>query len=86
MLQRAIFLQPTFSMKRLLTMAAYTSTVTKLARSVDVPDDVDRKSHHVKSKTGETIRFRNPHPSAGPEQLSGLQMGLKMGRYAQFIP
>jgi len=59
------------SSRRLLTMttamaaANYTSTITPL-RSLDVPPDAaQRTAHHVRDKHGNTIRFRNPHPSAG---------------------
>ena len=45
-------------------MAAYSSVVSKL-EAADVPEDARLTPHHIKGSKGETIKFRNPHPSAG---------------------
>jgi N-acyl-phosphatidylethanolamine-hydrolysing phospholipase D len=41
----------------------FSSNVTKPAELGPVPEDVKEKSHHVKNKHGETVKFQNPHPS-----------------------
>ncbi|KAK1755842.1 beta-lactamase superfamily domain-containing protein [Echria macrotheca] len=56
-----------------MTTTVYTSTVTKQSGLVNAPDDADRAPHHVRNHAGKTVRFQNPHPSAG-EQMGILQM------------
>src|SRR4051794_19304231 len=58
--------------RRLLTMAStttpkYTCTVTKTPPPLDsIPADPSSlKAHHVKSASGQHIKFQNPHPSVG---------------------
>lgn len=46
-------------------MVAYTSAVSKPETSLDVPEDVREPTHHIKGHHGKTIKFKNPHPSAG---------------------
>ncbi|EAQ87758.1 hypothetical protein CHGG_04377 [Chaetomium globosum CBS 148.51] len=45
-------------------MAVYSSVVSKV-EGTDIPEDARLAPHHVKGSKGETIKFRNPHPSAG---------------------
>lgn len=47
------------------SMVAYSSAVSKLEAAADVPEEARRATHHVKGSDGTTIKFRNPHPSAG---------------------
>ncbi|KAK4251389.1 beta-lactamase superfamily domain-containing protein [Corynascus novoguineensis] len=46
-------------------MAVYSSVVSKLELAADVPEDAHLGAHHVKGNDGKTIKFQNPHPSAG---------------------
>ena len=56
----------------------YTSTVTKLPLDpATAPDDGSLEDHHVKNSKGETVVFRNPHPSAGA-LYSAYQISLKI--------
>lgn len=48
-----------------LTMAAYSTTVTKRASLESAPDDAAAKPHHVISSRGVTTKFKNPYPSNG---------------------
>ncbi|KAK0636594.1 beta-lactamase superfamily domain-containing protein [Bombardia bombarda] len=43
---------------------AYSCSVTKQAGRPAAPEDVDVTAHHVKGHNGETVKFKNPHPSA----------------------
>ncbi|KAK3688276.1 beta-lactamase superfamily domain-containing protein [Podospora appendiculata] len=53
----------------LVSMAAYTSTVSKPpATAASVPEGVDLTAHHVKGCHGHTVRFKNPYPSSGVER------------------
>jgi hypothetical protein len=47
------------------SMAAYSSVVSKLETAADVPEEARLATHHVKGRHGNTVKFRNPHPSAG---------------------
>jgi hypothetical protein len=56
------------------TMVAYSSVVSKLETAADVPEDARLASHHVKGSHGKTVKFKNPHPSAGDTSATVLQM------------
>ncbi|KAK4236535.1 beta-lactamase superfamily domain-containing protein [Achaetomium macrosporum] len=45
-------------------MAAYSSVVSRV-EAANIPEDAHQAAHHVKGSNGKTIKFRNPHPSAG---------------------
>lgn len=47
------------------SMVGYSSTVSKLEAAADIPEEARQATHHVKDSNGKTIKFRNPHPSAG---------------------
>jgi hypothetical protein len=59
-------------------MAAYSSVVSKLEAAADIPEEARLASHHVKGSNGETIKFRNPHPSAGGPPPSPFAMFPKI--------
>jgi hypothetical protein len=59
-------------------MAAYSSVVSKLEAAADIPEEARLASHHVKGRNGETIKFRNPHPSAGGPPPSPFAMFPKI--------
>ena len=44
----------------------------------DIPEEARLGSHHVKGKHGETVKFRNPHPSAGGPPESPFAMTPKI--------
>ncbi|KAL2259819.1 hypothetical protein VTK26DRAFT_6360 [Humicola hyalothermophila] len=53
-------------------MVTYTSSVSKPETASDVPEDVRRPLHHIKGHHGKTIKFKNPHPSAGEPLVFGF--------------
>ncbi|KAK4134034.1 Metallo-hydrolase/oxidoreductase [Trichocladium antarcticum] len=55
-------------------MAVYSSTVSTLEAAPDVPEEARLGAHHVRGANGETIRFRNRHPSAGVAPPSTFAM------------
>jgi hypothetical protein len=54
-------------------MVAYTSVVSKAELAADVPEEARLASHHVKGSHGQTVKFKNPHPSGGGD-ISIAQM------------
>jgi hypothetical protein len=59
-----------------VSMAVYSSVVSKLEVTPDVPDDTDLAAHHVRGSDGKTVKFRNPHSSAGEgDSLSASMLG-----------
>jgi N-acyl-phosphatidylethanolamine-hydrolysing phospholipase D len=59
-------------------MAAYSSAVSKLELAADIPEEARQASHHVKGSNGKTVKFQNPHPSAGGPADSVLVVGSKV--------
>ncbi|KAI2784355.1 Metallo-hydrolase/oxidoreductase [Daldinia loculata] len=60
------------------SMATYYSTVTLHPPQPTEAREFDSKAHHVKNRHGETVKFRNPHPSFSfPGQLQILEMTVK---------
>ena len=57
--------------------ATYSSIVSKLDTAPDVPEEARRATHHVKGPDGKTVKFRNPHPSAG-EPFSVISVAGKI--------
>ncbi|KAF6830222.1 N-acyl-phosphatidylethanolamine-hydrolyzing phospholipase D [Colletotrichum musicola] len=47
-----------------LSMASYTTTVTRISELGPSPEDATSRPHHVK-KNGTTVSFKNIHPSFG---------------------
>ena len=58
-------------------MVAYTSVVSRPEAAADIPEDARLAPHHVKSH-GKTVKFQNPHPSAGDTTASVLEMAGKI--------
>ncbi len=54
-------------------MVAYTSVVSKPEAAADIPEDARLAPHHIKSH-GKTVKFQNPHPSAGDTTATVLEM------------
>lgn len=67
-------------------MAVYSSTVSTLEAAPDVPEEARLGAHHVRGANGETIRFRNRHPSAGVAPPSTFAMLRKILWYASPPP
>lgn len=59
-------------------MVAYSSVVSKLEAAADIPEEVRQASHHIKGSNGQTVKFRNPHPSAGGPAESPFAVGGKI--------
>ncbi|KAI1662120.1 Metallo-hydrolase/oxidoreductase [Daldinia decipiens] len=60
------------------SMATYYSNVTLRPPQPTEAQEFDSKAHHVKNRHGETVKFRNPHPSFSfPGQLQILEMTVK---------
>ncbi|KAK4149308.1 beta-lactamase superfamily domain-containing protein [Chaetomidium leptoderma] len=59
-------------------MVAYSSAVSKLEVAADVPEEARIGEHHVKGSDGKTVKFRNPHPSAGGPPESPFAVGGKI--------